>query len=225
MNNSRESEEIYQIYQEGIFDRVGARIKGIGNTKFFGGTGYNAGKAESFKGKFYARIIKDIDKFLKEVQTMGNIRSLADFEQKYPDMARKIACMADAVGHTTQLTVQCVGTTSNPTTSPPVPTTPPPVPTTAPPVPVPTTPPPIPTTPKPKKPTPKPKKPTIRKKQQAVVKNTITIIINNGGNVTSNNAETIKSEVAQTLKNNGMPVSTQNINTAISAASKAITSP
>ena len=107
MNNSRESEEIYQIYQEGIFDRVGARLKGIGNTKFFGGTGYNAGKAESFKGKFYARIIKDIDKFLKEVQTMGNLRSLAEFEEKYPDMARKIACMADAVGHTTQLTVKC----------------------------------------------------------------------------------------------------------------------
>lgn len=107
MNNSRESEEIYQIYQEGIFDRVGARIKGVGNTKFFGGTGYNAGKAESFKGKFYARIIKDIDKFLKEVQTMGNLRSLAEFEEKYPDMARKIACMADAVGHTTQLTVKC----------------------------------------------------------------------------------------------------------------------
>ena len=107
MNNSRESEEIYQIYREGIFDRDGARLKGIGNTSFFGGTGYNAGKAESFKGKFYARIIKDIDKFLKEVQTMGNLRSLAEFEEKYPDMARKIACMADAVGHTTQLTVKC----------------------------------------------------------------------------------------------------------------------
>jgi hypothetical protein len=107
MKNSKETENIYAIYQEGIFDRVGARIKGIGNTKLFGGSGYNAGKAESFKGKFYARIIKDIDKFLKEVQTMNKLSSLDEFESKYPEMARKIACMADAVGHTTQLKTQC----------------------------------------------------------------------------------------------------------------------
>ena len=107
MKNSKETENIYAIYQEGIFDRVGARIKGIGNTKLFGGSGYNDGKAESFKGKFYARIIKDIDKFLKEVQTMNKLSSLDEFESKYPEMARKIACMADAVGHTTQLKTQC----------------------------------------------------------------------------------------------------------------------
>ncbi len=218
MNNSRESEEIYQIYQEGIFDRVGARLKGIGNTKFFGGTGYNAGKAESFKGKFYARIIKDIDKFLKEVQTMGNIRSVADFEQKYPEMANKIACMADAVGHTTQLTVQCSGNNQNNTTPPPIPTTPPPIPTT---------PKPIPTTPKPKKPVPAP----VKRKKRQVVRKATTIIVNAvGSNVNLGNQKiqsqvlnnkNIRSQIAKDLKNNGLNVDDKTINAVIKAALKA----
>ena len=243
MNNSRESEEIYQIYQEGIFDRVGARLKGIGNTKFFGGTGYNAGKAESFKGKFYARIIKDIDKFLKEVQTMGNIRSIADFEQKYPDMANKISCMADAVGHTTQLTVQCSGNNQNNTTPPPLPnpTTPPPLPnpTTPPPNPNPTTPPPNPnpTTPTPTTPppsTPKPKKPVpspVKRKKRQVVRKATTIIVNAvGSNVNLGNQKiqsqvlnnkNIRSQIAKDLKNNGLNVDDKTINAVIKAALKA----
>jgi len=138
MKNYTEIENIYQVYQEGIFDRVGARLKGMANTKFLGGSGYNAGKAESFKGKFYDRIIQDIDKFLDEVQTMNGLKSLADFEAKYPEMARKIACMADAVGHKTGLTTQC----TKPTTPPPAPSpspTPSPIPGPVPsPVPSPT---------------------------------------------------------------------------------------
>lgn len=107
MKRTIDTTNIYNIYQEGIFDRVGARMAGVANSSVFGGSGYNAGKASSFKEKLYARIIKDIDKFLDEVQTMNGLKSLAEFEQKYPEMAQKVRCMADEVGHTTGLTVSC----------------------------------------------------------------------------------------------------------------------
>lgn len=121
MKDSTDIINIYNIYQEGIFDRVGARIGGIKDLKFFGGRGYNAGKAATFKNKLYERIVKDIDKFLDEVQTMGDIKSLADFETKYPEIANKIACMADAVGHRTGLTVGCKRNKETPPPPPPAP--------------------------------------------------------------------------------------------------------
>ena len=107
--NNRHNDAISQIYQEGIFDRLGARAKGVLNTKMFGGTGYNQGKAADFKKRLYARIAKDIDKFLNEVQTMDNMYSLDDFETKYPEIAKKIACMAAAINHPTPLRTQCPG--------------------------------------------------------------------------------------------------------------------
>ena len=49
----------------------------------------------------------DIDKFLKDIVTMGGLTDLADFEKQYPHFAQKVACMAEAIGHTTALTTKC----------------------------------------------------------------------------------------------------------------------
>lgn len=132
----------FDIYCEGIFDRLRARGAGLINKLTGGPTsgGYNQGKSMSFKAIFKGRMVKDIDKFLREVTKLG-VADLAEFEQKYPDIAQKIACMADQVGHTTPLRTQCKQNNSTPPPPPPPPppvppTTPPPVPpTTAPPVP------------------------------------------------------------------------------------------
>jgi hypothetical protein len=98
----------YDIYCEGLFDRLRARGAGLVN-KLTGGPstgGYNQGKSVSFKAIFKSRMVKDIDKFLREVTKLG-VADLAEFEQKYPDIAQKIACMADQIGHTTPLRTQC----------------------------------------------------------------------------------------------------------------------
>ena len=97
----------FDVYCEGIFDRLRARGAGL-VSKLTGGPtqGYNYGKSESFKNILKKRISKDIDKFLREVTKLG-VNSIPEFEQKYPDIAQKVACMADQIGHTTPLTTQC----------------------------------------------------------------------------------------------------------------------
>jgi hypothetical protein len=80
----------YDIYCEGLFDRLRARGAGLVN-KLTGGPstgGYNQGKSMSFKAIFKSRMVKDIDKFLREVTKLG-VADLAEFEQKYPDIAQK----------------------------------------------------------------------------------------------------------------------------------------
>ena len=41
------------------------------------------------------------------IVTMGGLTDLADFEKQYPHFAQKVACMAEAIGHTTALTTKC----------------------------------------------------------------------------------------------------------------------
>lgn len=110
-----------QLYTEGIWDRIKQRVHGVGS--FLQGKGYNAGKTEKLNQTLKDRIKTDIDKFLREIQTMGGLTSLAEFENQYPHLAQKVACMADAIGHTTALTTKCsIGappTTTPPTTTPP----------------------------------------------------------------------------------------------------------
>ena len=101
-----------QLYAEGIFDRMKTRIHGAGS--WLQGKGYNTGKTEKINQDLKNRITADIDKFLKEIQTMGGLTSLAEFESKYPDLAKKIACMSEAVGHTTALTTKCTAAPTPP---------------------------------------------------------------------------------------------------------------
>lgn len=94
-----------QLYTEGIFDRIKQRVHGVGS--WLQGKGYNAGKTEKLNQTLKDRIKNDIDKFLKDIVTMGGITDLADFEKQYPHFAQKVACMAEAIGHTTTLTTKC----------------------------------------------------------------------------------------------------------------------
>jgi hypothetical protein len=94
-----------QLYTEGIFDRIKQRVHGAGS--WLQGKGYNAGKTEKLNQTLKDRIKNDIDKFLKDIVTMGGITDLADFEKQYPHFAQKVACMAEAIGHTTALTTKC----------------------------------------------------------------------------------------------------------------------
>jgi len=130
-------ESEFDLYYEGILDRLLARGKGVVN-KLTGGPrdgGYNQGKATAFKDIFKKRIGKDIDKFLREITSLG-VESIREFEQKYPEIANKIACMAAAIGHPTPLSTKCSssqGGERGPVPPPIPPTTPqPPIPPTTP---------------------------------------------------------------------------------------------
>ena len=113
-----------QLYTEGIFDRIKQRVHGAGS--WLQGKGYNAGKTEKLNQTLKDRIKNDIDKFLKDIVTMGGITDLADFEKQYPHFAQKVACMAEAIGHTTALTTKCTAVQPPPPPTTPLPTTPPP---------------------------------------------------------------------------------------------------
>ena len=110
MKNNRYTiqESEFDLYYEGIFDRLLARGKGVVNKLTGGpsGGGYNQGKSTAFKDIFKKRIGKDIDKFLREITTLG-VSSIQEFEQNYPEIANKIACMAAAIGHPTPLSTKC----------------------------------------------------------------------------------------------------------------------
>jgi len=108
-----------QLYTEGIFDRIKQRVHGAGS--WLQGKGYNAGKTEKLNQTLKDRIKNDIDKFLNDIVTMGGITDLADFEKQYPHFAQKVACMAEAIGHTTALTTKCTGAPPPPPTTPPPP--------------------------------------------------------------------------------------------------------
>jgi hypothetical protein len=122
----------FDLYYEGLLDRLRMRGAGVVN-KLTGGprmSGYNQGKSDSAKAIFKERIGKDIDKFLREVPKLG-VADLDEFEQKYPEIAKKIACMAYAIGHPIPLSTQC--TNSSPPPPPPNPAKPGPPPAPSPP--------------------------------------------------------------------------------------------
>ncbi len=136
MKNNRHTiqESEFDLYYEGILDRLLARGKGVVN-KLTGGPrdgGYNQGKTTAFKDIFKKRIGKDIDKFLREITSLG-VESIREFEQKYPEIANKIACMAAAIGHPTPLSTKCSSSQGDergpiPPPPPPIPPPPPPPP-------------------------------------------------------------------------------------------------
>ena len=126
MNNT-DTKQLNEIYSEGIFTRMKARLQGVGNALTAGGSGsYNAGKAGSIESSLHKRIGNDITKFLKDVIDIDpSVKTLADWESKYPLEAQKVACMADAVSLTTSLTTKCPSVSAAPVISTPPPPPPP----------------------------------------------------------------------------------------------------